>query len=58
MQPAAREAWEMNHGSQAGETLLNRPRDSLNQQGTLDFLLRSHSSVCLALRGRAQKTAS
>jgi len=34
-------AWEAlvkNHGSQAGETLLTRLRDSINQRGTLDVL--------------------
>lgn len=37
-QPAAWEALVKNHGSQAGETLLTRLRDSLNQRGTLDVL--------------------
>ena len=37
-QPAAWEALVKNHGAQAGETLLTRLRDSLNQRGTLDVL--------------------
>jgi type I restriction enzyme R subunit len=37
-QPAAWEALVKNHGSQAGETLLTRLRDSMNQRGTLDVL--------------------
>ncbi len=37
-QPAAWEALVKNHGSQAGETLLTRLRDSINQRGTLDVL--------------------
>ena len=35
-QPDAWEALVKNHGAAAGETLLNRLRDSLNQRGTLD----------------------
>ena len=37
-QPAAWEALVKNHGPQAGETLLTRLRDSMNQRGTLDVL--------------------
>jgi type I restriction enzyme, R subunit len=37
-QPAAWEALVKNHGSQAGETLLNRLRESINQRGTLDVI--------------------
>ena len=37
-QPAAWEALVKNHGAQAGETLLTRLRDSMNQRGTLDVL--------------------
>jgi type I restriction enzyme R subunit len=37
-QPAAWEALVKNHGPQAGETLLTRLRDSINQRGTLDVL--------------------
>jgi type I restriction enzyme R subunit len=37
-QPAAWEALVKNHGAQAGETLLTRLRDSINQRGTLDVL--------------------
>jgi type I restriction enzyme, R subunit len=37
-QPAAWEALVKNHGSQAGDTLLTRLRDSMNQRGTLDVL--------------------
>jgi len=36
--PQAWEALVKNHGAQAGETLLNRLRDSINQRGTLDVL--------------------
>ena len=35
------QAWEAlvkNHGAKAGETLLNRLRESINQRGTLDVL--------------------
>jgi type I restriction enzyme R subunit len=37
-QPVAWEALVKNHGAQAGETLLTRLRDSINQRGTLDVL--------------------
>jgi type I restriction enzyme R subunit len=37
-QPKAWEALVKNHGAQAGETLLNRLRDQLDQRGTLDVL--------------------
>ena len=37
-QPKAWETLTKNHGSQAGETLLNRLRDQLDQRGTLDVL--------------------
>ncbi len=37
-QPAAWEALVKNHGAQAGETLLNRLRDQIDQRGTLDVL--------------------
>jgi type I restriction enzyme R subunit len=37
-QPTAWEALVKNHGAQAGETLLTRLRDSMNQRGTLDVL--------------------
>ena len=37
-QPAAWESLVKNHGSQAGETLLNRLRESINQRGTLEVL--------------------
>ncbi len=36
--PKAWETLEKNHGAQAGETLLSRLRDQLNQRGTLDVL--------------------
>jgi type I restriction enzyme, R subunit len=36
--PKAWETLEKNHGTQAGETLLSRLRDQLNQRGTLDVL--------------------
>ena len=49
-QPAAWEALEKNHGSQAGETLLNRLRDSLDQRGTLDVL--RHGIDLLGLKGK------
>ena len=41
VQTAHPKAWEIlvkNHGAQAGETLLNRLRDQINQRGTLDVL--------------------
>ena len=37
-QPKAWETLSKNHGAQAGETLLNRLRDQLDQRGTLDVL--------------------
>jgi type I restriction enzyme R subunit len=37
-QPTAWEALVKNHGAQAGETLLTRLRDSINQRGALDVL--------------------
>ena len=37
-QPNAWEALTKNHGAQAGETLLARLRDQLDQRGTLDVL--------------------
>jgi len=37
-QPQAWEALVKNHGAKAGETLLHRLRDSINQRGTLDVL--------------------
>ncbi|RKH54434.1 type I restriction endonuclease subunit R [Corallococcus sp. AB050B] len=37
-QPKAWETLTKNHGGNAGETLLNRLRDQLNQRGTLDVL--------------------
>ena len=37
-QPKSWEALEKNHGAQAGEVLLGRLRDSINQRGTLDVL--------------------
>src|SRR5437016_851392 len=36
--PKAWDALEKNHGAQAGETLMSRLRDQLNQRGTLDVL--------------------
>ena len=36
--PKAWESLQKNHGSNAGETLLNRLRDQLDQRGTLDVL--------------------
>ena len=37
-QPAAWMVLEKNHGAQAGETLMSRVRDQLDQRGTLDVL--------------------
>ena len=37
-QPQAWQALVKNHGAKAGETLLHRLRDSINQRGTLDVL--------------------
>jgi type I restriction enzyme R subunit len=47
-QPKAWDALEKNHGAQAGEVLLGRLRDSLNQRGTLDVL--RHGIELLGLR--------
>lgn len=47
-QPKAWEAVVKNHGAQAGETLLTRLRDSLDQRGTLDVL--RHGIELLGLR--------
>jgi type I restriction enzyme R subunit len=37
-QPQAWDALQKNHGAKAGETLLNRLRDQIDQRGTLDVL--------------------
>ena len=47
-QPAAWEALTKNHGAKAGDTLLARLRDQLNQRGTLDVL--RHGIELLGLR--------
>ena len=47
-QPAAWETLTKNHGGQAGETLLARIRDQINQRGTLDVL--RHGVEMLGLR--------
>ena len=47
-QPKAWETLAKNHGAQAGETLLARLRDQLDQRGTLDVL--RHGSELLGLR--------
>lgn len=47
-QPKAWEALQKNYGTQAGEVLLGRLRDSLNQRGTLDVL--RHGIELLGLR--------
>ena len=47
-QPKAWEALTKNHGAQAGDTLLARLRDSLNQRGTLDVL--RHGIEMIGLR--------
>jgi type I restriction enzyme R subunit len=47
-QPKAWEALEKNHGTQAGEVLLGRLRDSINQRGTLDVL--RHGIELIGLR--------
>ncbi|MFZ1221420.1 MAG: type I restriction endonuclease [Chthoniobacterales bacterium] len=47
-QPKAWEALAKNHGAQAGETLLTRLREQLNQRGTLDVL--RHGVELLGLR--------
>jgi type I restriction enzyme R subunit len=49
-QPAAWEALVKNHGAQAGETLLTRLRDSINQRGTLEVL--RHGIDVLGLKGK------
>jgi len=49
-QPAAWEALVKNHGAQAGETLLTRLRDSINQRGTLEVL--RHGIDALGLKGK------
>ncbi|WP_157197822.1 MULTISPECIES: hypothetical protein, partial [Methylomonas] len=47
-QPRAWEALEKNHGAQAGDVLLGRLRDSINQRGTLDVL--RHGIELIGLR--------
>ncbi|MDT4329498.1 type I restriction endonuclease subunit R [Methylomonas sp. MS20] len=47
-QPRAWQALEKNHGAQAGEVLLGRLRDSINQRGTLDVL--RHGIELIGLR--------
>lgn len=47
-QPMAWETLEKNHGAKAGETLLQRLRDQLDQRGTLDVL--RHGVELLGLR--------
>lgn len=47
-QPKAWEALEKNHGAQAGDVLLGRLRDSINQRGTLDVL--RHGIELIGLR--------
>jgi type I restriction enzyme R subunit len=47
-QPKAWETLEKNHGTKAGETLLQRLRDQLDQRGTLDVL--RHGVELLGLR--------
>jgi type I restriction enzyme, R subunit len=49
-QPEAWDAIVKNHGSSAGQTLLTRLRDSLNQRGTLDVL--RHGIEMLGLKGK------
>jgi type I restriction enzyme R subunit len=49
-QPKEWDAIVKNHGSQAGDTLLTRLRDSLDQRGTLDVL--RHGIEMLGLRGK------
>ena len=41
-QPAAWEALTKNHGASAGDTLLRRLRQSIDQQGTLHVLRQAH----------------
>ena len=50
VQPKAWEAIEKNHGAHAGETLLARLRDSLDQRGTLDVL--RHGIEMLGLKSK------
>ncbi|MCK9604824.1 MAG: type I restriction endonuclease [Methylomonas sp.] len=47
-QPQAWETLEKNHGAQAGEVLLGRLRDSINQRGTLAVL--RHGIELIGLR--------
>jgi len=47
-QPKAWEALEKNHGAQAGDVLIGRLRDSINQRGTLDVL--RHGIELIGLR--------
>jgi type I restriction enzyme R subunit len=49
-QPAAWKTLQKNHGAAAGETLLNRLRESLDKTGTLDVL--RHGIDVLGLRGK------
>jgi type I restriction enzyme R subunit len=49
-QPGAWESLVKNHGAQAGETLLTRLRDSINQRGTLEVL--RHGIDVLGLKGK------
>src|ERR1019366_2119103 len=44
-QPSAWEVLAKNHGSQAGEVLLARLRDQLDQRGTLDVLPPRHRAA-------------
>lgn len=48
--PEAWEALTKNHGAKAGETLLDRLRDQINQRGTLDVL--RHGVELLGLRSK------
>lgn len=49
-QPAAWEALTKNHGANAGETLLKRLREQLDQRGTLDVL--RHGVELLGVKGK------
>jgi len=51
-QPKAWESLGKNHGTAAGETLLNRLRDQLDQRGTLDVL--RHGIELLGLRDKLE----
>ena len=51
-QPKAWESLTKNHGAQAGETLLARLRDQLDQRGTLDVLRHGIELLGLRLRSR------